>query len=155
MYFFCLDPIETIRTSYSTAETHLVTMAIILLLLWIQLDHGVDTHDGDARLDGTLQLADLAHAGFEHAGLEAVVDAALHQVEAVVLIRLFLGDGFLGLVSVALLNALGHGVAGSQLRDEFGGVFGCVDGEGLGDDEEGLGEFTDGELLTGALDWVS
>lgn len=130
----------------------LMTVSIVLgLLLRVQLDHRVDTHDGDARLDGTLQLLDLAHAGLEHAGLDGVVDAALHQVETVVLVRLLLGDGLLLLVGIALLDALRESVADTQLGDEFRGVLGGVDGEGLGDDEQGLGEFTDGELLSGAL----
>lgn len=128
-----------------------MTVTIILLLFRVQLDHGVDTHDRDACFDSTLQLADLAHAGFQYAGLEAVVDTALHQVEAVVLIRLLLGNGFFGLVGVAFLDALGHGVTGSQLGDQFGGVFGCVDGQCLGDDEKGLREFANGELFAGAL----
>lgn len=40
---------------------------------------------------------------------------------------------------------------GAELGDEVGGIFCCVDGEGAGDDEEGLGEFADGELFAGAL----
>lgn len=40
---------------------------------------------------------------------------------------------------------------GAQARDEVGGVFGGVEGEGAGDDEQGLGEFADGELFAGAL----
>jgi hypothetical protein len=42
-------------------------------------------------------------------------------------------------------------VARAQLRDELGGVEGGVDGERLGDDEEGLCEGGDGELLARAL----
>ena len=42
-------------------------------------------------------------------------------------------------------------MVGAELGDEVGGVFGGVDGEGAGDDEEGLGEFADGELFAGAL----
>lgn len=38
------------------------------LLLWIQLDQGIDTHDGDTRLHCRLQLLDLAHTGFQHTG---------------------------------------------------------------------------------------
>jgi len=46
---------------------------------------------------------------------------------------------------------LGGGVVGAELGDKVGGVFGGVDGEGAGDDEEGLGEFANGELFTRAL----
>ncbi len=35
----------------------------------------------------------------------------------------------------------------AELSDEIGRVFGGVDGEGAGDNEEGLGEFADGELF--------
>jgi len=38
------------------------------------------------------------------------------------------------------------------LGDELDGVFGGVDGEGFGDDEEGGGEFAYGELFAGALE---
>ena len=40
---------------------------------------------------------------------------------------------------------------GAEFGNEVGGVFGGVYGEGAGDYEEGLGEFTDGELFAGAL----
>lgn len=128
-----------------------MTVSIILLLLRIQLDHGINTHDGYAGLDRTLQLLNLAHAGFQNAALEAVVDTSLHQVEAVVSIGLLLGNGFLGLVRIAFLHALRDGVAHSQLGDELGGVFGCVDCQRLRDDEERLGKFANGELLPRAL----
>lgn len=42
-------------------------------------------------------------------------------------------------------------MVGSELGDEVGGVLCGIDGEGLGDDEEGGSEFGDGELLTRAL----
>lgn len=128
-----------------------VSMSVILLRLWVQLNNRINTHDGNASLDSTLELFDLAHARFEHTSLEAVVDPPLHQVETVVLVGLLLGDGLLFLVGIAFLYALREGVADTELGDEFGGVLGCVDSQGLGDDEEGLGEFADGELLAGAL----
>jgi hypothetical protein len=61
-------------------------------------------------------------------------------------------NGFFLGVGVAFLHALREGVADAQLGDELGGVLGGVDCEGFGDDEEGLGEFADGELLAGALE---
>jgi hypothetical protein len=132
-------------------QTHLVAVSVILLSLRIQLNHGINAHDGNAGLDGALELLDLAHAGLQHAGLEAVVDASLHQVEAVVPIGLLLGDFFLGLVGIAFLYALRDRMADSQLGNELGGVFGCVDGQRLGSDKERLGKFANGELLAGAL----
>lgn len=127
-------------------------MPIILRRLFgVQLDHGIDTHDSNAGLDGTLQLLDLAHARLEHASLNGVVDAALHEVETVVLVRLLLGNGLLILVGSAFLEALRNGVTYTQLGDKFGGVLGSVDSEGLGDDKEGLSELANGELFTGAL----
>ena len=128
-----------------------VSMSVILLRLWVQLNNRINTHDGNASLDSTLKLFDLAHARFEHTSLKAVVDPSLHQVETVVLVGLLLGDGLLFLVGIAFLYALREGVADTELGDEFGGVLGCVDSQGLGDDEEGLGKFADGELLAGSL----
>ena len=146
-------------------------MSIVLTpLLWIQLNQCVDPHDRHAGLHRALQLLDFAHARLKHAGLDAVVHAAFGQVEAVVAVALGLGDGFgvgvggrlRGWVGVGVgcgggggcgvgdgvRGALGEGVAGAQLGDEVGGVFGGVDGEGGGDCEEGRGEGCDGELLS-------
>lgn len=128
-----------------------MTVSIILPLLRVQLDDRIDTHDGDAGLDGTLELLDLAHAGLQHACLEGVVDAALREIKAVVAVRLLLGDGLLFFVGVAILHTLGKGVADSELSNELGGVLGGVHGQGLRNHEERLSEFTDGELLAGAL----
>lgn len=83
-----------------------MAMAIILLLLRVQLDDRVNAHDGNAGLDGTLELLDLAHAGLKDAGLQGVVDAALHQVQAVVAVGLLLGDGLFFLVDIAFLCTL-------------------------------------------------
>jgi hypothetical protein len=46
---------------------------------------------------------------------------------------------------------LGEGVAGAQVCNELGGVFGSVDGESLGDGEEGGSEGGYGKLFAGAL----
>lgn len=102
-------------------------MTVILFPLRIQLDHGINTHDSYASFDGTLQLLHLAHAGLQDTSLQTVVDSALHQIQAVVPVGLLLGDGLLFLVGIALLDALGDGVADSQLGNEFGRVLGCVD----------------------------
>lgn len=133
----------------------MVSVSVILLHLWVQLNHSVNTHDGNASFDGTLKLLDLAHARFQDTSLEAVVDAPLHQVETVVLVGLLLGNGLLLLVGIAFLYALRKGMADTELGNEFRGVLGCVNSQGLRDDKEGLGEFADGELLPGALWWKS
>lgn len=132
-------------------DSALVAVAIILLPLGVQLDDRVNAHDGYAGLDGTLQLLDLAHAGLEDTGLQAVVNASLHQVQAVVAVRLLLGNGLFLLVGITFLHALRQGVAHTQLGDELGRVLGGVDGQRLGDDKQRLGELADGKLLTRAL----
>ena len=66
---------------------------VLTPLLGVELDEGVDSHDGHAGLDGTLELLDLTHAGLEHAGLQAVVHTTLGQVETVVAVALGFGDG--------------------------------------------------------------
>lgn len=67
-------------------------MSIVTLLLRIQLDHGVDSHYGDASLDGRLELLDLAHARFEDTCFHAVLHPTLAEVETVVLVALGLGQ---------------------------------------------------------------
>ncbi len=52
-----------------------MTVSVILLRLGIQLDQGINAHDANAGLDGTLQLPDLAHTGFQHANLDYTVGA--------------------------------------------------------------------------------
>lgn len=128
-----------------------MTVTIVLLPLRVKLDHSINTHDGNAGLDSTLELFNLAHAGFQHTSFEAVMDTTLHQIETVILIGLFLGNSLLFLVRIAFLYALRDGVTNSELGNEFRGVFRGVDGEGLGDDKERLSEFADGELFTGTL----
>ena len=83
----------------------LVTMPVVAatLLLRVELNQRVDTHNGNARLDGRLQLLDLAHAGLEDTGLQAVVHLAVCQVQTVVLVVLRLGE---------LLGVLRGGVCG-------------------------------------------
>lgn len=94
-------------------------MSIILLLLRIQLNHGINPHNRNASLDRTLELLDLAHARLQDASLDRICHLALHQVEAVVLVRLLLGDGLLVFVSVAFLDTLRESMADAELRDEF------------------------------------
>lgn len=85
---------------------HLVAVAIILLLLGVQLDDRVNTHDGNASLDSTLQLLNLAHTGLQNTGLQSVVNASLRQIQSVVAVRLLLGNSLLLLVSIAILHTL-------------------------------------------------
>lgn len=84
-----------------------MTMSIIFSRLFrVQLDHGVNTHDGDTCLDSTLQLFHLAHTGFEHTGLDRVDDAAFGQVKSVVAVGLLLSDCLFFFIGIAFLNAL-------------------------------------------------
>lgn len=128
-----------------------MAVSVILLLLGIQLDHSVDAHDSDTSLDSTLKLLELTHTRLQDTGLEAVVHTALGQVEAVVSVLFLLSNGLLFLIRLAFLDALGDGVSLAELRDEFGGVLRGVDGKGLGDDQKGLSEFANCQLLTRAL----
>ena len=74
---------------------NLVTVSVIAtLLLRVKLDQSVDTHDRHTSFDGTLELLHLTHTRLEHTRLDAVVHAALGEVEAVVAVALGLGDGF-------------------------------------------------------------
>lgn len=75
-------------------------------LFRVQLDHGVNTHDSDTCLDSTLQLLNLAHAGFKHTGLDRVDDSAFGQVKTVVAVCLLLGDCLFFFVGIAFLDAL-------------------------------------------------
>lgn len=150
-----------------------VPVSIITLLLRIQLDHRVDSHDGNARLNRRLQLFDLAHARLEDPCFHAILHPALAEVKAVVLVALGLGqslgvgvDGGLGRttrswrcwLSVGLRTAvclwrrfggpLRKGVTRSELCNEFGAVFRGVDGKGSWDAKQGGCKGTDGELLS-------
>lgn len=139
------------QSKQDTTKLDLVTVSIILLPLRVQLDHGIDTHNGNASLDGTLQLLDLTHARLEDTGLEGVVNTTLGQVETIVAVGLLLGDSLLLLVGIAVLHTLRQSMSDTELGDKLGRVLSGVDGQGLGDSQEGLGEFTDGELLARAL----
>lgn len=148
-------------------------VSIVTLLLRIQLDHGVDSHDRDARLDRRLELLDLAHAGFEDTGFHAVLHPALAEIETVVLVALSLGQSLgigvdcglswaarswrcglsVGLrTAVCLWRRLGgplrKGVTRSELGNEFGAVLRSVDGKGGRDAKQGGGKGTDGQLLS-------
>ena len=131
-----------------------MTMAIVTTassLLGIELDQGVDTHDGDAGLDCALELFDFAHAWLEHAGLDLVDYFAFGEVESVILVVLLACNRPLVFVGVAVLDALRERVTRAELGDQLGGVLGGVDGECLWDNEQGGGEFADRELFARAL----
>lgn len=150
-------------------------------LLRIQLNQRINAHNSHASLDGTLQLLNLAHTGLENTGLETVLHLAVRQVQAVVfviprlsrglVVSLLLLAGLLGrrgglrepvggrclgwrvrVRGVFGCRALGEGVAATKLGCELGGVFGGVDGEGVGDGEERGCEGAYGKLFAGALD---
>lgn len=83
------------QSCFSCYKRDLVAVSVVLApLLGIKLDQSVDSHNRHASLDSTLELLDLAHARLEHTRLDAVVHAALGEVEAVVAVALGLGDGF-------------------------------------------------------------
>jgi hypothetical protein len=143
-----------------------MTMTVIAaLLLRIKLDHRVDSHDSHTGLDGTLQLLDLAHGRLQNTHLQAVDHTALGQIQTVVLVVLLLGErllvlsgGLYGGCGMSIATAafwgretLWQSVAATELGNELGAVFCGVDGQGGGDDEEGLGEGANGELLARAL----
>ena len=44
-------------------------------------------------------------------------------------------------------EALGGGMHRAEFGNEVGRIFGGIDGEGTGDDKQGLGEFANGELF--------
>lgn len=74
----------------------LVTVTIITtLVLRVELDHGVDSHDGHTGLNSTLQLLDLAHGRFQNTHLQAIDNTALGKVQTVVLVVLLLGKRLL------------------------------------------------------------
>lgn len=144
---------------FSTSRTigHLVSMPVVTaLLLWIKLNQCIDTHNRHTRLDGRLELLDLAHAGLQNTGLQAVMYLAICEIQTVVLVVLRLGKLFrvlrrrVGRVD----SSLGKGVPRSQIGDKLGCVLCCVDGESLRNGEESLGESCNSKLLTRALyDW--
>jgi len=71
----------------------LMTVTIITtLVLRVELDHRVDSHDSHTGLDGTLQLLDLAHGRLQYTHLQAVDDTTLGEIETVVLVVLLLGE---------------------------------------------------------------
>ncbi|KAI6759311.1 hypothetical protein HG530_009991 [Fusarium avenaceum] len=83
-----------------------MAMSIVLPLLRIQLDQGIDTHDADAGLDGTLELSNLAHAWLQHTDLNLINDLALGEIQTVVLVALLSCNGLLVLAAISLLDAL-------------------------------------------------
>jgi hypothetical protein len=122
----------------------LVTVSIILPSFGVQLDHGIDTHDGYAGLDSTLELLDLTHAGFQDTCLDAIMDSSLSQIKPIVLVVLLLGDSLIVLGGGAFFDALRSPVAATELSNELRRVFGGIDCQCLGNNEKRLGEFTDG-----------
>lgn len=104
-----------------------MTVSIILLAFRVQFDHSINAHDGNAGLDGTLELLKLTHARLQNTSLEAVVNTALCQVETVVTVLLLLSCGLLFLVGLSFLDALGYGVSLAELGNELRRVFRCID----------------------------
>ena len=44
-------------------------------------------------------------------------------------------------------------VIGAKFGDKIGGILGSIDGQGLGNDQQGLGEFGDGQLFSENVDF--
>jgi hypothetical protein len=74
-----------------------MTMTIITtttLLLSIQLDHGINPHDGNTSLDSTLQLLDLAHSGLQHSYFNTIDNPPSTQIKSIVFVILLFGKRF-------------------------------------------------------------
>lgn len=63
------------------SRLHRFLVAAALLRLREQLDHVVDTQDGDGRLSGKLETLCLHHGGLVHASLAVVSGLAVDQVQ--------------------------------------------------------------------------
>ena len=109
---------------------------LLLSSLWSKLDEVVNSEDCDGCLGGELERFDLGDGGFEDAGLLVVPHHALVEVQAAVL-----------QVSVLLLG-LRRVVVGAELGHQVGSILGGIDRQGLGDDQQGLGEVSDGQLFS-------
>ena len=79
----------------------------------------------------------LGNGWLEDSRLLVVPDHSLVEIEAVVL---ELGVLRLGLAAVVVRAQLGH---------QVGSVLGGVDGQGLGDHQQGLGKLSNGQLFSG------
>ena len=44
-------------------------------------------------------------------------------------------------------------VIGAKFGDKIGGILGSIDGQGLGDDQQGLGKFGDSQLFSENIDF--
>lgn len=126
----------------------MVSLLVRLLFssLRLKLDEVVDSEDGDGRLGGELQRLYLRDRGFEDTGQHVVPEGAVGEIQAVVLEVLVLLVARVGLARV---------VIGPQLGNQVRGVLGRVDCQGLGNDEQGLGEVGDGQLLSGKRKYVA
>lgn len=94
----------------------LVTMTVITtLLLGVELDDGIDSHDSHTSLDSTLQLLDLAHGRLQDTHLQTVDDTALGQIQTVVLVVLLFGER-LFVFGGGLYGSCGVGVAAASFR---------------------------------------
>lgn len=113
-----------------------MTVSVILLPFRVQLDHGIDTHDGYAGLNSTLELLDLTHAGFQDTCLDAIVDPSLGQIKTIVLVVLLLCDSLIVLVGGAFFDALRGPVTAAELGNELRRVFGGIDCQCLGNNEK-------------------
>lgn len=75
----------------SSCRIELMTMAVIFTtpsFFWVQLNQGIDAHDGYACFYSRFQLLHLAHTWFKHTRFQAVVYFAVGQIEAIIFVVL-------------------------------------------------------------------
>lgn len=96
-------------------------MGWLLDLLGSQLDHVIDTEDGDGGFGGESDGLDFGDHWLEDSCREVVLGFTLDQVESAVF-----EVGLCLIVLVALV--LRSGVEDSELGDQLGGILGSVSG---------------------------
>ncbi|KAH3681956.1 hypothetical protein WICPIJ_007075 [Wickerhamomyces pijperi] len=95
-------------------------MRILLGWFWINSDHGINSQNSNASLQGRLQGLDLGHGWFQDTGDCLIDDLPVDQIQTIVFIVLLLEFG--------RLSRLRSGVISSQLGNQFRGVLGGVGG---------------------------
>ena len=117
-------------------------MGILLPRFRINFDSSINPQNANTSLHSTLQTPDLAHTGLQHPRIKIIPDLPLCQIQSIEPVSSFL--------LLPLCSTLRGSMVCAKLGNEIGRIFGGVDGELFGDDEEGGGEFSDGELFPGA-----
>jgi hypothetical protein len=104
-----------------------------------QFDHIVNPQDGNGSLSGEFDGVDLRDHRLQHSCSQVVAALALQQVQTAVF-EIETGR-------VLLIGLLGSSVQGTQFGDKLSCVLSSVNGEGLGDDIEGLAELRNSDLF--------